>query len=190
MAMSNNTQDKIKSFVREQAQSYIEEAEMTYIEKLRHKAGQTKSKINNKLARFKTSSEYSKEVQDDMYLYMNDYINDLISQGLSEEEAFLKAKENLTMHSNEQVIHWQNKFEEYYASKDPVESEAIGLFYGGFVILGLSVGGLTGFLSSGALANFMQEGWIYTLVGTGMGCILGVGLGLISNAIIVKKNNK
>lgn len=86
---------KVESFAREQAPYYLEEVEMTYREKLHRKTIQTKDKATKKLARFKNRSEKGKEAEDDMVLYMTDYINDLIARGMSEEDAFEKAETDL-----------------------------------------------------------------------------------------------
>ena len=76
------------------------------------------------------------------------------------------------------------RFRQYYENRDPADYEAVGLFYGGFLFLGVAIGSLIGFLSSGGVPAFMQNGWIYTLVGTGVGAIIGIGLGEISHALI------
>jgi len=186
MTISRDTQEKMKSFAREQAESYLSEAEMTYMEKLRRKAGQAKGKIDARLMRFKNSSERSREAQDDMIIYMNDYMNDLISQGMSEADAFNKAKEDLTFASkSEQSADLHERFQQYYALRDPSEYEIIGLLYGGFSILGVAVGGLIGILSGGGITKFLENGWINVLIGVGAGAMIGVGLAQICNAIIV-----
>lgn len=79
----------------------------------------------------------------------------------------------------------KQKISQYYENRDPADYEAIGLFYGGFLFLGVAIGSLGGFLTSGGVPAFLQDGWIYTLVGTGVGAIIGIGLGEISHAIIV-----
>lgn len=191
MSFSHETRQKINQFAKEQAQHYLEEAEMTYMEKLRKKTGQTKRKIGKKLARFKGSSEQGREAQNDMILYMSDYMNDLMSKGFSEQEAFEKAKEELST-SGDSSLHadLQERFRQYYEYRDPADYEAIGLFYGGFLFLGIAVGTLIGFITSGGVPAFLQNGWIYTLVGTGAGGVIGLGLGQISNAIVVAMKRK
>lgn len=191
MTISNETQQKINKFAQEQSGKYLDEAEMTYVEKLNKKAGDTKSKVASKFDKLKTRSEKSKEAQDDMILYMNDYINDLLSQGFSENEAFARASEVMQFDSDsEQASNLNDRFQEYYENKDLAQQEAIGTFYGGFVILGLTLGGLIGFLSGGAIGEFSNDGWIYTLIGTGVGLFTGVGLGLIAQGMVTLKKKK
>lgn len=188
MSFSNETLRKIDQFAKEQAQHYLEEAEMTYLEKLRAKTNQTKHKIGRKLSRFKSSSDQAHEARNDMILYMSDYMSDLISQGLSEEEAFEKARDKLAASGDSDFqADLHERFRQYYENRDPADYEAVGLFYGGFLFLGVAIGSLIGFLTSGGVPAFMQNGWIYTLIGTGVGAIIGIGLGEISHALISMK---
>jgi len=154
MNSSRETKEKINRFARIHSQSYLQEAEMTYLEKLFKKGGQTKHKINKQLSKFKSRSDQGKEAQDDMILYMGDYMADLVSQGLTEQEAFEKASEELKFaNDSEQSLDLNERFQQYYETRNPSDYEAIGLFYGGFLFLGQGVGGLIGFLSSGAIRN-------------------------------------
>ena len=190
MSFSEETRQKINQFAKEQAQLYLEEAEMTYLEKLRAKTSQTKRKIGKKLARFKNNSDQALDARNDMILYMSDYMNDLMSKGLSEQEAFAKAEEELSSSGNSDFHpELQERFRQYYENRDPADYEAVGLFYGGFMFLGIAVGALIGFLASGGVPAFLQEGWIYTLVGTGAGAIIGIGLGEISHALVISKRS-
>lgn len=191
MSFSQEMKNKIVQFAKEQSRHYLEEAEMTYLEKLRRKTGQAKSKITKKLAKFKNRSETSLEAQNDMILYMSDYMNDLIAEGISEQEAFQRAKEELAFRSETaKSADLQERFAEYYETRNPADYEAIGLFYAGFMFFGLSIGSLIGFLGSGGRDMFLSGGWIDTLIGAAVGFIIGMGLGLISNAIIVLKKSK
>ena len=191
MSFSHETKQKINQFAREQAQRYLQEAEMTYLEKLRRKTGQAKQKLEKRLARFKGSSEQGREAQNDLIVYMSDYMSDLMSQGLSEQEAFEKAKEELTSQGNSNIhLELHERFEQYYENLNPADYEAIGLFYGGFMFFGIAAGTMIGFITSGGVPTFSEEGWIYTLVGTGAGIVTGLGFGLISHALIVTRNRR
>ena len=187
MSLSNETKQKINKFAEEQAQNYLENSEMTYFEKLRKKSSRTKSKIGAKLAKFKAHSEKGNEVRDDMALYMNDYIGDLISQGMSEREAFEKAKAEMiaVSESNEQNGDFHDRFTEYYKQKSPAAYEAEGLLFGGFTTIGLVIGGLTGYIAGGGRVEFLNGGWIDMLIGIGCGVVLGAGVAMIANAIII-----
>ncbi|WP_416825630.1 hypothetical protein [Ectobacillus polymachus] len=190
MNISNETKKKMEIFAREQSQFYLSDAELSYIERLRKKGVQTMGKVSEKLSLFKGTSDKSAEAQGDMLLYMSDYMEDLMSQGMSELDAFEKAKQQLAFESKSvNNADLKEKYLQYYENLTPEYYEKVGLFYGGFVILGLTIGALLGFLMSGGVPTFLKDGWIYTLVGCGVGLMLGVGLGLISNAIIVSKKN-
>ena len=188
MNFSNETQEKIKHFAKEQSRNYLEEAEMTYMEKLRRKSDQAKDKVGVKLSRFKGRSDKGLEAQNDLELYMSDYIDDLISQGLTEQEAFEKASETLKFNSgSEQAAHFNERLWDYIENRDPAEQEAIGAFYGGFILIAMVAGGLIGFLSSGGRESFLAGGWIDMVIGVGVGLLAGVGLGLISHGIIIMR---
>jgi hypothetical protein len=140
--------------------------------------------INQKIRQF--AKEQSQHY---MILYMSDYMKDLMDKGFSEQEAFEKAKEELKFRSETvKSADLQERFAEYYENRNPADYEAIGLFYAGFMFFGFSVGALIGFLGSGGREMFLSGGWIDTLIGAGIGGTIGIGLGLISNAIIVLKN--
>ncbi|AST58433.1 putative conserved membrane protein [Thermoanaerobacterium thermosaccharolyticum] len=99
MNFSDEIREKIKQFAKEQSQYYLEEAEITYLEKIQHKIGQTKNKFANKLSKLKSRSDVSLDVQNDLILYMSDYLKDLMEKGFSEQEAFQLAKEELKFQS-------------------------------------------------------------------------------------------
>jgi hypothetical protein len=188
MNFSDEMKGKIKQFAKEQSQYYLEEAEMTYLEKLKYKTGQIRSRVTSKLSKLKSQSNMSMEAQNDMILYMSDYMKDLMEEGLSEQEAFERAKEALKFRSETTVSNdLKKRFEEYYENLDIAHHEAIGLFYAAFMFIGVSIGALIGFIASGGKEMFFSGGWIDVLVGVIIGGIIGIGFGLISNAIILLK---
>lgn len=188
MSFSQETQKKINQFAKEQSQYYLEEAEMTYMEKLRKKAARTKQKANAKLARFRSSSDQAREAHNDLLIYMSDYMNDLTLKGLSEEDAFEKAKEELSA-SDKCNLHadFHERIRQYYETRDPADYESVGLLYGGITIICMVVGSLTGYLTGGGRLEFLNGGWIDTLIGTGAGLLIGAGIGQICNAVSVRK---
>ena len=191
MKFSPDINEKIKQFAKEQSQYYLEEAELTYFEKLRNKTGQMKNKLTEKLEKLKSHSNVSIEAQNDMILYMSDYMKDLMEKGFSEQEAFERAKEELKFQSETaKSAALQEKFAEYYNNLNPGDHEAIGLFYAGFMFFGVSIGAIIGYLGSGGREMFLSDGWIDTIIGGGCGGVVGIGLGLLSNAIILLKKNK
>jgi hypothetical protein len=125
---NQETRKKIEQFAKEQSQYYLQEAEMTYMEKLRQEIGRGKKKVRSALGKLRSRSEASLEAENDMVLYMSDYMNDLIAEGLSEQEAFERAKDELKFRSEtEKSADLQERFARYIESRDPADYEAIGL---------------------------------------------------------------
>jgi len=185
MSISRETMEKIKQFAKGQARRYLDAAEMTYMEKLRKKTGQTKQKISKAMARFKNNSDQAIEAQNDMILYMSDYMNDLIAKGMSEQQAFEKAKEELSAGGKSDFnASLHERIEQYYETLDPSEYEAVGLLYGGFAIIGVAAGALAGYIISGGRQEFLLGGWIDVLIGTCVGAVIGTGLSLICHAVV------
>ncbi len=187
MSLSQETHQKIQEFAEEQSQHYIEAAEMTYLEQLKKNTTNAKHSLRKELAKFRPSSKQTQEARNDLVVYMADYMNDLIAQGSTEAEAFAKAKEALTRQDTNQYADMNARFLEYYLNMDPAEQEVIGLYYGGLTVIGMVLGALVGFLLSGGKNAFMTGGWQDTLIGFGVGTMIGVGLALICNAVIVSK---
>ena len=65
-----------------------------------------------------------------------------------------------------------------------------GLLVGGFTILGMMLGAITGFLIGGGPSEFLNNGWIWTVSGLTLGALLSAGLGLIGLAIHVKNGQQ
>ena len=192
MSFSRETQEKINRFAKEQSPHYLQDAEMTYMERLHRKSGQAKQNIVRKMARFKGQSDKGLEAQNDMIVYINDYMNDLLSQGFSEQEAYEKASAEMKFSSDtEQAADLSERFQQFYANIDPSEYEVIGLLHGGFMFIGVVVGGLVGYISSGGRLAFWDGGWIDTVIGVTAGFILGLGAGSICHGVIsAKRINK
>ncbi len=68
--------------------------------------------------------------------------------------------------------------------------EPVGLFYGGFVMIGMAVGAFAGFMIGGGQEEFLGGGWIDSLIGVVTGLFIGVGLGLIYHGIFLSKKGK
>ncbi|MCL1858973.1 MAG: hypothetical protein FWF92_07030 [Oscillospiraceae bacterium] len=149
-------------------------------------SNETKNKINKFAEEQKQNYLKGDEVRDDMIIYMSDYINDLISQGMSEKEAFEKAKiETAAFSESKDNNDLKAKIEEYYKNKSPAAYESEGLIYGGFTTVGLVTGGLIGYAAGGGRIEFLNGGWIDMLIGIGCGIVLGAGIAMIANAIII-----
>jgi len=214
MTVSNETRKRIEDFSREQSRYYLDRAHMTYWEKLQNKAEQTQRKVAKKAERFKFRSQQSEEAQGDLMLYMNDFMEDLIAQGATEEEAFEQARKELACGSGSNaamslqdryaerlydygVYGEDQPFSEFMDYTDALDGNtnsrsaarvrmtvSIGLLFGGFPPIGAVVGVLIGFLGSGGVDGFLTGGWIYTLIGLVAGAVVGVGIAMICVALI------
>lgn len=189
MSVSNETQEKIKAFAKEQAGKYLSNAELSYFERRERKSGRTKRNIQNKMERFKFTSDQTAEAREDLAVFMNDYIADLMLQGHSEEDAFLWAERELAAESGSgQSEKLEQRFLEnydYYDYGDPSAYEAIGLYYAGFTILGLVIGTAAGIILG--LYVFRPYFWIVFTVSALAGMFAGAACGMLKHASIVKK---
>ena len=191
MSFSSDIKKQIDDFAREQSQHYLDDAEMTYMEKLHLKTDTAKRKAVAKIARLKSRSDQAVEAQNDLMLYMSDYMEDLISKGMSEREAFETAKEELTLSSeSDSSAELRDRYRRYYDGFDIYRNEEVGLFYAGFSSLGLFLGALLGFLLSGGRQEFIGGGWIDTIIGAGAGMLLGSACAQISHAFTLKKTRR
>lgn len=72
---------------------------------------------------------------------------------------------------------------EVIESHDSSALRTVRLLYGGFITIGIAAGALTGFISSGGRRRFSSGGWIDTLIGTAAGLMVGMGFGLLGDAL-------
>ncbi len=134
---------------------------------------------NNK--RNNGNSDFKEEIK----TYLSDSIIDLMNEGLTESEALEKTinqfDEAELMPEMEDFMKEFNDFGIKMDAEWFAKHEAIGVFYGGFIILGTAFGTFGGYLAGGV---------VNVLVGTALGLASGVGLGLISQVVITAKGLK
>ena len=68
--------------------------------------------------------------------------------------------------------------------------ETEGLIYGGFIIIGIAAGALSGYFCGGGHKKFLSDGWADTFAGSMAGLMIGIGLGKIVNAVLHITCNK
>ena len=68
--------------------------------------------------------------------------------------------------------------------------ETKGLIYGGFIIIGIAAGALSGYFCGGGHKKFLSGGWADTFAGSMAGLMIGIGLGKIVNAVLHITCNK
>lgn len=196
--LSRETNRKLDELVRRVAQKAgYSGGELTYQEHLQMKMEQTRKKLSAKYQRQKYKLGFGSKNNDfveEIKTYLAESIADYMREGHGEEEALKRTMDQFDeAELRPDFESFMKEFDDF--GMDQMEwyaknGEAIGLFYGGFMFLGIAIGALVGFLSSGGVPSFLQEGWIYTLVGTGVGMFIGMGLGLLSNALIAVLKRK
>ncbi|WP_251862325.1 hypothetical protein [Clostridium sp. Marseille-Q2269] len=164
---------------------------MTYFEILGLKANDTINKAKKEVGKFKISSKKHEEETEELAGYMTDYIEDLVNQGYSEEDALQKDKIDFEVQNPENPLlkdEYCEKLQHYIESMDPATQEAIGLIYGSRLFIGVVVGGITGVLGQ-ILFNSHIFGPILWIM-LGLGFMLGLALGMSSHANINMKYKK
>lgn len=68
--------------------------------------------------------------------------------------------------------------------------ETEGLIYGGFIIIGIAAGALSGYFCGGGHKKFLSGGWADTFAGSMAGLMIGIGLGKVVNAVLHITCNK
>lgn len=186
--LSKDTNKKIDDLVRRAAKKAgYNGGELTYQEHLQMKVERVKKKFNAKVQKQKDKlgiGRKNNDIAEEIKTYLSDSIIDLMAEGHTEEEALkitlqqfdeaeLKPDFDSFMHEfndfgMEENMEWYSK-----------NGEAIGLFFAAFTVLGITLGALIGY--------FIATSWIGAIFGGASGMFIGVGLGLLSMAIMVSK---
>jgi len=174
--------------------------EETYKEHLKNKFEELKTqwKQEGKKYRHKfgLKSSQNPDFAEEIKTYLKDGILDLMVAGYSEEEALKMTVEKFDeAELQENFSDFMKEFEDFGMEEYEMEvkqwyaknGEVIGLFYGAFTTLGMTIGAFIGFVTGGGVSGFLETGWIQTLIGLFMGIMFGSGLGLVSHAFIVIK---
>jgi len=187
MNLSRETQEDIRRFASEEAGKHLNSAEISYFERLGRKTGQTKDKIIKKMSKFKLTSQQTMEARDDLTLYMSDHIADLVEQGHTENEALEMAKAALKADSgSDQSADIRDKYMEYFQSRNPAMDEAVGLYYGGFSLLGIIVGAVAGLLLG--LNVFPGYFCLTLIISIVVGMLVGVACAMLKHASVAEKS--
>lgn len=182
MAISKETEHKIKQFIKQNTQlNMVDDEEMTYFEKLVQKANKTIGEAKKKAAKFKWTSQKNQEAQEDLMSYMSDYVQDLVAEeGISEADAFERAKAAFSVENpNNPLLHSEAEWL-YYG--EPAVAEAIGLYYAAFMFIGLALGALVGVILQ--MVVLKESIGVLFFIVTGIGLMLGLALGMMKNAQI------
>ncbi len=185
-ALSRETNQKLARMVERVARKagYTGQGDLTYREHLQLKLDQNREKLERKVKKYRhkfslhpKKTDFAEEIE----TYLRDGLMDLMKEGHSEEDALKITMEKFDEAEDkgdfEDMMHTFDNFgmNEHWPQWFEDSGEAIGLLYAAFVILGLTVGGLIGYLSGHTL--------ISVLAGIGVGLGIGIGLGLLSHGI-------
>jgi len=164
---------------------YTGTGEMGYRDLLQAKLEQKREKLRRKADRYRRklslkprNTDFAEEIR----TYLTDGLRDLMAEGHTEEEAI---KMTLEKFDEAELAHGFEAFvsefegfgmEEWMKDWHRHGGEAVGLFYAGFLFLGVAAGGLFGYI--------FGHSWISTGIGLAVGVVTGLGLGLLSNGLI------
>jgi len=190
--LSREALGKIEKMVERVARKagYTGRENMTYKELLQAKLEQRRGKVKNKVDRYRRklsmkpgNADFAEEIR----TYLKEGVIDLMKDGFSEEEAIeITLKKFDEAELNQSFAEFAKAFggfgmEEYMTEWYAKNGDAIGLFYAAFVVLGTSMGAFGGYL--------LGHTWQNTLIGLAVGLFSGVGLGLLSNAILAARRS-
>jgi len=190
--LSHEALGKIEKMVERVARKagYTGTENMTYKELLQAKLDQKRGKVKNKADKYRrklsmkpSNSDFAEEIK----TYLQEGVVDLMKDGSSEEAALeITLKKFDEAELNQSFDEFAKAFggfgvQEYMTEWYANNGEAIGLFYAAFVVLGMTLGALGGYL--------LGHTWQNTLIGLSAGLFSGVGLGLLSNAILAARRS-
>ncbi len=191
--LSREAQGKIDGMVERVARKagYTGRENMTYKELLQAKLEQKLGKLKGKVDRYRRKLSLkpgNRDFAEEIRTYLADGVRDLMKEGHSEQQAIeitLKKFDEAELNESfEDFAHafggfgMDERMTDWYAKN----GEAIGLFYAAFVVLGTTLGAFGGYL--------FGHTWQNTLIGLAVGLFSGVGLGLLSNAILAARRNR
>ena len=124
-------------------------------------------------------------------------INDMVSEAPAPQESIQSTGNtddaNLadnTIHADNTghthtAVNTHNAGHTHYTGRDTE-----GLIYGGFIIIGIAAGAVSGYFCGGGHKKFLSGGWADTFAGSMAGLMIGIGLGKIVNAVLHITCNK
>ena len=112
-------------------------------------------------------------------------INDMVSEAPAPQESIQSTGNTDDANLADNTIHADNTGHTHYTGR-----ETEGLIYGGFIIIGIAAGALSGYFCGGGHKKFLSGGWADTFAGSMAGLMIGIGLGKIVNAVLHITCNK
>ena len=123
-------------------------------------------------------------------------INDMVSEAPAPQESIQSTGNTDDANLADNTIHADNTGHTHTAVNTHnaghthyTGRETEGLIYGGFIIIGIAAGALSGYFCGGH-KKFLSGGWADTFAGSMAGLMIGIGLGKIVNAVLHITCNK
>ena len=118
-------------------------------------------------------------------------INDMVSEAPAPQESIQSTGNTDDANLADNTIHADNTGHTHTAVNTHYTGrETEGLIYGGFIIIGIAAGALSGYFCGGGHKKFLSGGWADTFAGSMAGLMIGIGLGKIVNAVLHITCNK
>lgn len=124
-------------------------------------------------------------------------INDMVSEAPAPQESIQSTGNTDDANLADNTIHADNTGHTHTAVNTHnaghthyTGRETEGLIYGGFIIIGIAAGALSGYFCGGGHKKFLSGGWADTFAGSMAGLMIGIGLGKIVNAVLHITCNK
>ena len=124
-------------------------------------------------------------------------INDMVSEAPAPQESIQSTGNTDDTSLADNTIHTDNTGHTHTAVNTHnaghthyTGRETEGLIYGGFIIIGIAAGALSGYFCGGGHKKFLSGGWADTFAGSMAGLMIGIGLGKIVNAVLHITCNK
>ena len=124
-------------------------------------------------------------------------INDMVSEAPAPQESIQSTGNTNDANLADNTIHADNTGHTHTAVNTHnaghthyTGRETEGLIYGGFIIIGIAAGALSGYFCGGGHKKFLSGGWADTFAGSMAGLMIGIGLGKIVNAVLHITCNK
>ncbi|MFD1670788.1 hypothetical protein ACFQ5M_01620 [Agrilactobacillus yilanensis] len=133
---------------------------------------------------------------DELTGYMEDHMQALLTRGYTENKAIAQTKQDFAIESDlvQKVTtkHQQDEaYKAYYAKNYTTEKgiatqEAVGLYYGAAILIMAVIGFILGCAVNYWLKTTLFG--MFSIIGVPLGVLIGVGIGLLQQAKIVRKN--
>lgn len=179
MTLTDKTQTAIETLAKKAVKNTLSSNELSYFEKVARKFDEIEEKARQKFY------PNRKEDEAELESYIQDYVEELIANGLSEEDALEKAAAVILAEQPKNPEEKRKEaYQAHYENISVAEEEAIGLTYGSRIFLGIVIGAMLGIIT-----QIIYTGSLFGIafgVFLVLGLFLGVALGLAGHAKIVK----